>query len=657
MRRLSYPGFGDLAVPRRLPVAIAFTETATDVQLVEAARSGDQEAFAGLYDRYFDRVYDFVARMTRDRDEAADIAQDTFIKAMGALGGLKEGASFKSWIFTIARNTTLNRLERSSRMRPLTFEDDEGEDVQMDVVDTDRFGDPAQAAEAAAMGSLVWEAAAGLDPKQLSLLQLHLHQGMESAEIAEVMGVTKNNGYVMLNRLKKAVEESIGAYIMLHDGRKYCEELDAALDSRGIREMSPETRKLVQRHVTGCDQCEERKKKMVSPLAVFGAFAPVGAPPALKADVLGQLMSQWPGPAAGGPPPIGGLVPAAGGGFGGGRVVNIAIGMGVFAAVLAFLLIFTPLNLLRGAEEGDDSAIVPVIIDSTETPEPPTETTEPGATDEPPAGTPTPAPTDTSTPGSSGEGQNLVTPPPAPADTATPAPTSTGTVTNTPTPSPTNTATNTPTATATPTTCVPQLEPNVQTLNMATARSQTFILFNGSFCGGSEVVARTNTAWLRADPATFDLEAGGQQTIFVTVDRAVLPPGPQSGVITLDPASGASVNVVVNVDGPTPTPTATPTNTPVPDTTGPSINLVSCTYRANMQDLLISVTASDPAGVTQVTATWGDQSSPLTLRSGEYTGNVAQPRTDPVPPFTVSAVDGEGNSSSRTWSLEECSTL
>ena len=63
-----------------------------DSRLIELAQGGDQHAFAELYSRYFDPVYDFVARMTRNRDEAADIAQDTFLKAMNALGGLQKGA-------------------------------------------------------------------------------------------------------------------------------------------------------------------------------------------------------------------------------------------------------------------------------------------------------------------------------------------------------------------------------------------------------------------------------------------------------------------------------------------------------------------------------------------------------------------------------------
>ncbi|MEP7215899.1 MAG: RNA polymerase sigma factor, partial [Anaerolineaceae bacterium] len=160
-----------------------------DTALVELAKSGDQAAFAVLYNRYFDPVYDFAMRMTRSRDGAEEIVRDTFLKAMNALGGLQKGASFKSWIFTIARNTALTCLERASRTGPLAMTGRDDEEVQFDVVDADRLTDLAEMAQAAAVASLVWQAASGLDPKQLSLLDLHLRQGLDNGEIADVLGV------------------------------------------------------------------------------------------------------------------------------------------------------------------------------------------------------------------------------------------------------------------------------------------------------------------------------------------------------------------------------------------------------------------------------------------------------------------------------------
>lgn len=266
-----------------------------DAELVGLAQNGHQEAFAELYDRYFDRIFDFLSRMMRNRAEAEDVAQDTFIRAIRSIDRLESGNKFKSWLFTIARNTALNRIEREKRSRPLVFADDDGEDVELDLIDADRFGSPDEAAQAEAMAALVWEAAAGLSPKQYSLLDMHLRQGLDSAEIADVLGVTANNGYVMLNRLRTAVEESIGAFIMMREGRRHCPELDAALTDAGIASISPGARRLVRRHVGSCEVCQKTQSEMVSPTAILGAFVPIEATPDIKAAIFDNVMDEWPG--------------------------------------------------------------------------------------------------------------------------------------------------------------------------------------------------------------------------------------------------------------------------------------------------------------------------------------------------------------------------
>ncbi|MGH2625215.1 MAG: RNA polymerase sigma factor, partial [Anaerolineales bacterium] len=512
----------------------------SDSALVELAQAGDKEAFAQLYSRWFDPVYDFLARMVRNRDEAEDVAQDTFVKAMNALGGLQKGASFKSWIFTIARNTALNRLEKSGRTRPLVFEDDEGGEVSMDVVDTDRFGSPEQATEAKAMAALVWEAAAGLDPRQLTLLDLHLRQGLESAEIAEVLGVTKNNGYVMLNRLKKAVEDAIGAFIMFKDGRRYCDDLDSLLAVANVRGMSPDVRKLVDGHLTRCDACEERKKKLVSPLAVFGAFAAVPIPLGAKAHVLDGLMRDWPGAAAGAAgggqqPPEGGLGALPGEGDGLDRPTfgekfkmlssKSIIGGGIAALLLlgAFLLPASPLFVLdeetsarQGSPHGDGSAIAGV----------PTATSTPPRTSAAGRGSPTATKSPTAT--IAGAGNQT----PTPTNTSGPG-TPTPTRTSTPTSTPTSVATATPTstATATPTTaCTPSLSTNVQSLTIPPGQSSSFVLL--ASCGVANYSISGGDGWaITSGGGTVTF--GSPRTIQVSVDASGLSEGAYSTTLVI----------------------------------------------------------------------------------------------------------------------------
>ncbi len=82
----------------------------TDAELARAAAAGDRGAFAGIYDRYADRLHDFCVGMLRDRDGAADCVQDTFCTAATRLPQLREPDKLRPWLYSIARNEALRRI-------------------------------------------------------------------------------------------------------------------------------------------------------------------------------------------------------------------------------------------------------------------------------------------------------------------------------------------------------------------------------------------------------------------------------------------------------------------------------------------------------------------------------------------------------------------
>ena len=264
-----------------------------DAELEGLAAGGDKEAFAELYNRHFDRVYDFSLRLLRDADEAADVAQETFLKAMAALSPKEKRAAFTTWVLTIARNTALNRLRSRRKVAEPSLDEAEQPEAIYREVDADRLGSPEKALEAKELAGLVWQAATALDPKQYSLLDLHLRQGLDSGEIAEVLGTSKNNAYVMMTRLRDSVEESITAFIMARRGRRECAALNDLLTSRGAVFFDADMRKAVARHIDACPTCQEQRKKLVSPSAIFGALAAVPVPFGLKQRALAEAMGKW----------------------------------------------------------------------------------------------------------------------------------------------------------------------------------------------------------------------------------------------------------------------------------------------------------------------------------------------------------------------------
>ncbi|MFL0288918.1 RNA polymerase sigma factor, partial [Mycobacterium sp. SMC-21] len=89
--------------------AVPDWDIVSDADLVGAALSGDRMAFAGIYDRYADRLHDFCVGMVRDRDAAADCVQDVFCTAATALDKLREPDKLRPWLYAIARNEALRR--------------------------------------------------------------------------------------------------------------------------------------------------------------------------------------------------------------------------------------------------------------------------------------------------------------------------------------------------------------------------------------------------------------------------------------------------------------------------------------------------------------------------------------------------------------------
>lgn len=323
---------------------------AKDAELVDLALDGRQDAFAELYNRYFPRVYDFIHRMTRNSEEAADVTQETFLRAMETLSQLKKASSFKSWLFSIAHHTALRRLDRQKRfVSPVATSeggDEETADPLLRQVDPDRLVNPEQASEAQDMANLVWEAAAGLEPRQYALLDLHVRQGLGSAEIAEVMGVSRVNASVMLNRMRRAVEESIGAFLLARRGSKDCAELQTVIAPATIPPVTPELRKDIDRHVRGCDICSKTRKRILSPVEILGALAPVPVPIGLQEEVWGTIEPGWEDATAslrtgerGGEPPTGRVSSVREWGAANWRRMAVLLGAGASVAIIAFLLL------------------------------------------------------------------------------------------------------------------------------------------------------------------------------------------------------------------------------------------------------------------------------------------------------------------------------
>jgi RNA polymerase sigma-70 factor (ECF subfamily) len=84
-----------------------------DIGLVERYIAGDKDAIEELVIRYQKMVYSIIYRMINDMEEAKDLTQKTFIKAVNGIRGFRKDSSFKTWLYQIAINTSLNHLRKN----------------------------------------------------------------------------------------------------------------------------------------------------------------------------------------------------------------------------------------------------------------------------------------------------------------------------------------------------------------------------------------------------------------------------------------------------------------------------------------------------------------------------------------------------------------
>ncbi|HUI26753.1 MAG TPA: sigma-70 family RNA polymerase sigma factor [Candidatus Kryptonia bacterium] len=109
--------------------------TAAERLAIEAAQK-DPSRFAELYENNFERVYAFIARRVRDRDEAQDLTSDVFHRALANLGHFEwRGVPFAAWLFRIATNAIADRAQRAAKARAIAPLDDDPEDVDLEAIE------------------------------------------------------------------------------------------------------------------------------------------------------------------------------------------------------------------------------------------------------------------------------------------------------------------------------------------------------------------------------------------------------------------------------------------------------------------------------------------------------------------------------------------
>ena len=160
-----------------------------EAQIVRRVLQGDVNAFERLVTEYEKAVYAIAQRMTGNAEDAADMTQETFIKAYNSLQSFRGDSKFSVWLYRIASNVCLDFLRSRSRKPSvsLSVEDDEGEEGQLDIADESQS--PELLMERGLTRDAVRRGLDTLPPDYRQILLLREIQGLSYDEIAAVLEI------------------------------------------------------------------------------------------------------------------------------------------------------------------------------------------------------------------------------------------------------------------------------------------------------------------------------------------------------------------------------------------------------------------------------------------------------------------------------------
>ena len=159
----------------------------SDQQLIAAYFKGDEKSLETLIKRYLKPIFSFTYRYVGNYQEAEDITQDVFVKVWRNLKKFDQNKSFKTWVFTIAKNTSIDWLKKKKAMPFSKFEDEEGKNALLErIVDTAPLPDELFAR--ADMARILNSAMEKLLPKYRMVLFLRYNDHFNFREIAESLG-------------------------------------------------------------------------------------------------------------------------------------------------------------------------------------------------------------------------------------------------------------------------------------------------------------------------------------------------------------------------------------------------------------------------------------------------------------------------------------
>lgn len=184
-----------------------------DGDVVQAVVDGDTEAFRTLVERHKRRLYAVILKLVGDEDLAEELAQESFVKAYGAISGFRRDSSFGTWLVQIGIHTARDHLRRAKRQRDRAIisidalRDTHGHSLEL--VDESRAADPGAEVEAREERELMRHALDRLPDEYREVLVLKHFEGWSYEQIADLTGDSIGTLKVRAYRARQLLREHV----------------------------------------------------------------------------------------------------------------------------------------------------------------------------------------------------------------------------------------------------------------------------------------------------------------------------------------------------------------------------------------------------------------------------------------------------------------
>ena len=190
------------------------TDASIDAVYVQRVQDGDVAAFDFLVQKYRERLFSIVYNLTSNREDAADLVQDAFIKAFSSIRRFQGKSSFFTWLYRIAVNTALSHLKKHRLRRFFSLENINDEASSTEIVEA--LSVRTKTEKGAMLNELqerLNEALQKLSPKHRTVVVLFEIEGLSHQEISEIMGCSVGTVRSRLHYAKQQLQAYLQDYL------------------------------------------------------------------------------------------------------------------------------------------------------------------------------------------------------------------------------------------------------------------------------------------------------------------------------------------------------------------------------------------------------------------------------------------------------------